>query len=72
MPRKYTRHAPPVDGMAPALPNITQMDAPAGSAPTGFYPQLSALEQYGLWLKQNQHITNALPPEPPKPRKVTK
>ena len=67
MPRKYTRRAPaepsPAAHGAQTIPALDQV--PAARI-------ISAMEEYGLWLKQNQHITNALPPEPPKSRKVTK
>lgn len=77
MPRKYTRRN--LSPAAPAAVDASSTEPASGGAKAaltteapaaGLYaPQLSALEQYGLWLKQNQHITQALPPEPTKPRK---
>lgn len=54
------REAPAAGLYAPQLTALDQVPATR---------VLSALEEYGLWLKQNQHITNALPPEPTNPRK---
>lgn len=71
MPRKYTRRNLSPEHPTPGAPPVEQA-APLAAEPMAplYAPQLTALEQYGLWLKQNEHITNALPPEPPKPRKA--
>lgn len=70
MPRKYTRRTKsdtPVDTPASSVPSAGPVATVLDQAPA--IRVLSALEEYGLWLKQNQHITNVLPPEPTKPRK---
>lgn len=78
MPRKYTRRNPSPDS-SPANPLVPSVEADGRSTPTGALPVLdqvpatrvlSAMEEYGLWLKQNQHVTQALPPEPSQPRKA--
>ena len=72
MPRKYTRRVDPTAQAlrdAIALPGGPPAETPA---PAPYAPHLTALEQYGLWLKANQHVTNPIIPEPPKPRKPIK
>lgn len=71
MPRKYTRRQPDPPPLDPAIvPGVTTV---AESSPPVLYaPHLSALEEYGLWLKANQHITDPLPALPPAPRKAKK
>lgn len=67
MPRKYTRRQPVDDSSAePVAASPVPVTGPM------FSPQLSALDEYGQWLKANRHITDPLPALPPAPRKTKK
>jgi hypothetical protein len=70
MPRKYTRRNLSPEHPIPGAPPVEQGAPPAAEPMAPFAPKLTAMEEYGLWLKQNQHVTQALPPEPPQPRKA--
>jgi len=62
MPRKYTRR----------IPDAQAAEAVAPAATPLYSPQLSALDEYGQWLKANRHVTDPLPAPPAAPRKAKK